>query len=168
MAGMKHHLPPAITGDRPLLVGEANPYGADPEYALFPYPENSAGGRLCRLVLGYEGVGEYLRTYDRANLCTGKWGAVAARDAADDLLGAQLGRSPAPVVLLGRKVAAAFDRPEPPFSMVRRAVFGRDRTFVLLPHPSGLCRLWSEPGAFERARALLLEAGVPVGGTTGA
>ena len=36
---------------RPIIVGEANPYGGDPAYALYPIPENSAGGRLCRLIM---------------------------------------------------------------------------------------------------------------------
>jgi hypothetical protein len=35
-----------------VLVGESNPYGADPYYALYPAPDGSAGHRLCCLVLG--------------------------------------------------------------------------------------------------------------------
>lgn len=58
---------------RPILVGEANPYGGDPRYALYPLPENSAGGRLCRLILKLE-VRQYLRSFDRRNLCaTKRW-----------------------------------------------------------------------------------------------
>jgi len=53
---------------RPVLVGEANPWGSDPFYALYPYPERYAGWRLCHLILGL-----YRRTYlgyfDRVNLC---------------------------------------------------------------------------------------------------
>lgn len=81
---------------KPLLVGEQNPYGADPKFALYPYPENSAGGRLCFKVFGLTRH-EYLARFDRVNLCSGKW---------------------------------------------------------------SMSRAWNEPGAYERARAVLREAGV--------
>ena len=38
-------------GRKILLVGEANPYGEDPKYALFPQPRRAAGNRL-RLIFG--------------------------------------------------------------------------------------------------------------------
>lgn len=122
---------------RPLLVGESNPYGANPRFALYPMPERSAGGRLCRLVLGMR-MAEYLRSYDRANLCAGKWAAAASRAEAARLATSRT----APIVLLGANPSA---------------------NAAVLPHPSGLCRLWSEQGAFERARAALRAAGCPVG-----
>ncbi len=37
---------------KPLFVGESNPYGNPERFDLYPEPANSAGGRLCRLVLG--------------------------------------------------------------------------------------------------------------------
>jgi hypothetical protein len=133
-----------------LLVGELNPYQqAEVEhYALYPYPERSAGGRLCRVILGLD-PHLYLRSYARHNLCSGKWSVPAARRAAAGLVD----RYPAtlPIVLLGARVAEAFGQPFEPFR--------RRGRFVQLPHPSGLSRLWNESGTFERARALCAEAG---------
>ena len=34
-----------------VLVGEQNPYGPDPEFALYPAPEGSSGHRLCCQIL---------------------------------------------------------------------------------------------------------------------
>lgn len=137
----------------PLLVGEANPYGDEPRHALFPYPEHSAGGRLCRLVLQLE-TGAYMRLFDRANLCpTSKWSVRTARATAQ-AIEALRWTEPRPLVLLGRKVVAAFEpwggQAPAPFT-----VYHGVRDYYVLPHPSGLCREWNVPGAFERARALL-------------
>lgn len=134
------------------FVGEANPYGSDPRYAFYPEPPNSAGGRLCRLILGLP-AREYLRRFDRVNLCSGAWDAKEARRVAGAASWNDIERGP--VVLLGSKVCAAFGLRFEPFTL------GPDcRELVILPHPSGLCRLWAVPGAIERARAVLIEAGV--------
>lgn len=125
-------------------MGELNPYGADPTYALYPYPVNSAGGRLCRRVLGLE-PREYLRRYRRVNLCARRWSLAEARAAAAAL------EERGVTVLLGAKVCAAFRVEYLPFSVQG----GR----VVLPHPSGRCRAWNEPGAYGAARAVLREAG---------
>jgi|HubBroStandDraft_2_1064218.scaffolds.fasta_scaffold14265_8 hypothetical protein len=135
---------------RPLLVGELNPYqpAEDEDYALYPYPERSAGGRLCRLVMGLE-PHRYIRSYDRANLCSVRWSLSAAR-----LRAVQLSdeHPVVPVALFGSRVCAAFGVPFAPFT-----VSGR---YALLPHPSGLCRIWNEPEAYDRARVTLRVAGV--------
>lgn len=164
---------------KPLLVGESNPYGSDPRYALWCEPENSAGGRLCRLILGLTRKDErgrdvadqktYFRAFDRVNLCAGKWDAGEARESAlrigrkmyvEDMSAMSSGNWPTPpyrIVLLGAKVSAAFGGLEfNPFTISRAS----GRIYVVLPHPSGRCRAWNEPGAFERARAVLREAGV--------
>lgn len=144
----------------PLLIGEANPYGGDPYFALYPEPEGSAGHRLCHLVLGFKWAATYLRAFERVNLCPRDWSMKAARERA-----VQLRSVPAfQAVLLGRKVAAAFDLADvPPFTIVtadRPAKvrepnhFSRSWT-VVLPHPSGLCREWNGPEAFQRARDLV-------------
>ncbi len=127
---------------RPLIVGEVNPYGSDPAYALFPLPEGASGYRL-RKILGMSDR-EYLRAFDRANLCTGRWSAEAARAEAERI---RQEDRPA-VVLLGRKVAAAFGYADHvPFSRIGR--------FVLLPHPSGRCHAWNDPSSPGRARELI-------------
>ena len=123
---------------RPVLVGEANPYGADPKYALFPMPMNSAGGRLCFKVLGME-MRDYLAAFDRVNLCPQAWSKYQASEHA-----VKLACQKRPLVLLGSKVCSAFGTPYTPFE-------SRDLVLVL-PHPSGLCRAWNVEGSYERAR----------------
>lgn len=137
-----------------ILVGEVNPYGANSGYALYPLPENSAGGRLCRLIMRME-PRAYIRRFDRRNLCIGKWQLSAARDEAARIT-AEV-QDNADLVLMGARVCSAFRLKYEPFTIINaddRAVL------VILPHPSGLCRLWNEPGAFERARSVLIKAGV--------
>lgn len=150
---------------KPLLIGESNPYGSSPDFALYPSPRGCSGERLCRLVLALD-PDEYLERFDRANLCAGNFSAPAAETRMWQLL-AERER----VVLLGRKVAHAFRRALPghlaPASWTSGlAIYQPARgaaievRYVCLPHPSGLCREWGKPGAFDRARALLRQAGM--------
>lgn len=132
---------------KPLLVGELNPYGSESRYALFPYPANSTGDRLCKKIMGLTRV-QYVRSFNRINLCTGKWDREAAESAAYAI---KYDESLETVVLLGAKVCAAFGFPYAPFSIM----LSKGKTFVILPHPSGLCRTWNEPDAFARAKRLL-------------
>jgi hypothetical protein len=145
---------------KPLLVGEANPYGADPRYALYPYPERASGDRLCRLVMGLE-PREYLRRFDRVNLCPQRWSAPKARENAGEIMAGEHQK----IVLLGSKVAGAFGLEYKPFTVTfpKNPEFkdmALARSLTILPHPSGLCRIWNEPGAFDKARAALTAAGV--------
>jgi len=157
---------------KPLLVGEANPYQTDPRlaqrYALYPDPPNCAGWNLCHKVMQLD-EHEYLRRFDRVNLCDGKWAVRDARRKADDV-----SKDARVFVLFGAKVASIFgwllgrDDFKPftrhvesrPHATCRDCVGEVLRTYIVLPHPSGLSRAWNEPGAFERARAVLREAGV--------
>lgn len=157
--------PPALAGDdlrrleradRTLIVGEDNPYGAAPEHALYPAPERSAGARLG-VILGLE-RGEQVATW-RANLCQGRWRQRRASARAAELL-----QGPwRTFLLLGAQVRLSFERAvvEP------RITFAGDdhvqvssiggRRFILIPHPSGRCRLWNIPGMEERARRAFQE-----------
>lgn len=153
---------------KPLLVGEANPYGGDPYFALYPEPNGCAGHRLCKLIMQLD-CAEYLERFDRVNLCDRKWSVREARRKADDV-----SRDERAYVLFGAKVAGTFawllgrDDFKPFTYHVERErhhaccdCTGKDiRTYVILPHPSGLSRAWNEPGAFDRARAVLREVGV--------
>lgn len=138
---------------KPLLVGESNPYGADPYFALYPEPRGASGDRLCRLIMGLRG-GRYLEAFDRVNLCVGKWSKPAAQKRVQELLDAEEWET---FVLLGAKVTSAFLPGKPSPFTIHEHCSGR---FVVLPHPSGLCREWGKPGAIERARLVLREAGV--------
>lgn len=150
---------------KPLLVGVSNPYQHNEEaamhYALYPEPRNASGDRLCRLVMEL-GKLEYLRRFDRTELCHPKWSAPAARRKACQLRDARTESDI--IVCLGAQVAGAFDRglakPWKPFTIHGPFPSLRLPRFVLIPHPSGRCREWYEPGAYERARAVLVEAGV--------
>lgn len=139
---------------KPLLVGESNPYGSDPEYALFPNPGNSAGARLAR-ILGMD-VSAYLRAFDRVNLIPGMvcpcdrhrggWCPPCARAAAKGLT--------APFrVLLGARVTAAHGAQFHPFTTVEFGGGERRGWWLLLPHPSGRSRLWNDPVNTPRVRA---------------
>jgi hypothetical protein len=131
---------------KPLLVGESNPYGSDPRFALYPAPDGCSGHRLCCLVLGMRRA-DYLREFERKNLCDGPWDMLAARRRAQELRTWK-----APIILLGAKVARAFEfDPFEPF-----VVTDGGRTLVL-PHPSGRCRVWNDPLAVGRTRALVAE-----------
>lgn len=137
---------------KPILVGELNPHGLDPRTALFPRPKNGAGYRLCHNVLGLHEA-DYLRSFERINLCTGKWDAAEAMSRE-----MEIANSPkTTLVLLGKKVAAAFGF-SGGTSFRIEGVY--DHAAVLLPHPSGLCRVWNDLLSVRAARALLTEVGV--------
>lgn len=153
----------------PVFIGEVNPYGTDPRYALYPLPEKSAGGRLCRML--ELPMSTYLRCV-RRNLCTGTWNHGEAHKSAQEILVNCPGST---VVLLGAKVAAAFRLPYHPFGdlWVQKVEHGiRIRHYeiaaatvpefdflpvrcLILPHPSGRCRAWHVPGSRERAQVLV-------------
>ena len=152
---------------RPLLVGESNPYGADPAYALWPAPVGCAGDRLCRAVMGLR-PGTYLAAFVRTNLLgAGAWSAPRAQAAAARIV--EHYDSSVALVLLGARVAAAFGVAYAPAPRLANADPRRGRTVGVLPHPSGRCRAWSDPAAVGRARDVLRAAlpGVPLGEVEG-
>jgi uracil DNA glycosylase superfamily protein len=151
---------------RILLIGEAPGKSGRP---MAPALEGRAGRRLARLM----GVSEeiYLRITDRVNLLprwTGArddtpWPAAQARRAAVRMIRSQLLDQRAGVVLLGRRVAAAFGvEPDLPWAtpaFVRPAldrdlracqdlglltswIVALERAYVM-PHPSGASRWWN-------------------------
>jgi len=125
---------------KPLLVGELNPYGSSPEFALYPLPKGASGDRLCR-IMGVSTRG-YLKRFDRVNLCVGKWSFVAARSVAE-----KLKQEDRVFVLLGAKVCRAFGYDFTPFCVCGKV--------VILPHPSGRSRLWNGSESVGRARDAL-------------
>ena len=134
---------------KPLLVGELNPYGADPRAALWPAPVNSSGWRLCTKILGMT-PRTYLRNFDRMNLCAGTWSKVTAKTAALDIMAHREG----PLVLLGAKVCDAFGVAYQPFSVQLNLLDPRNEILVL-PHPSGRCFAWNDPEANLRAQKVI-------------
>jgi hypothetical protein len=137
------------------LIGESNPYVANPYYALYHEPPHASGGRLQRLVLGVDEE-SYLALFHRRNTVVGPWSANVAREGAARIW-TEIPSDHA-VVLLGRKVWEAWcplARPEAhraawePFSVMRPS---NGPTVAVIPHPSGLNRAWHVEGSFDRAR----------------
>jgi hypothetical protein len=140
-----------------LLVGEDNPFSADPEFALYSSPDGCSGHRLMK-ILGLP-EDQYLALH-RTNLCaSGAWSMVEARRRAR-LLSADRSAPWRTIVLLGRKVADAFDYEQPFFTSgiePHTTAWPVPITYVSLPHPSGRNqRLWTS-GARDRAREILRE-----------
>lgn len=156
---------------RILLIGEDNPQSLDPAHALYDHPPNAAGARL-RDILS-RNSNEYLAIW-RANLCpSGKWGWREARASVNRLVAPR--RPWDVVVLLGSKVARATcealdlsDSDEvaedwvlPAFEKFKLAhgpFAASPVTLLALPHPSGRCRAWNDPGAADYALNALQSA----------
>ena len=142
-----------MTG-RVLLIGENNPYGSEPAFALYCYPPGCAGYRLRR-IFGLP-QHQYLALH-RKNLCDGDWSKEQAKTRARELLSPQ---SPWNVmVLLGRKVTEMFEKVAlddvPLVAFSTRVCSGM--TLISLPHPSGRNTIWNNPKMPARARAILRE-----------
>lgn len=139
-----------------LLVGEDNPVSSAPQYALYPYPPNCAGARLCNMILGLS-EDEYLALW-RTNLCTPSWSQRQAGHRALELLSVDVPWTR--LVLLGRKVAKVFEpitvaKSLEPFSISRIEINSRVFTIASLPHPSGRCREWNDVNNYGRARDVM-------------
>ncbi|MGL5361403.1 MAG: hypothetical protein ACRDBH_00880 [Bosea sp. (in: a-proteobacteria)] len=132
-----------------LVVGEHNPHGTDPRYALYPEPSYSAGGRLVR-ILGAE-RSALINTW-RANLCPHGWTHAEAMRRAALLLTGPWRR----YLLCGSRVRGVFQRltsqrhdtKSQPTVYTWRVPLpdGEQRRFLAIPHPSGRSRRWNEPG----------------------
>ena len=136
-----------------LIVGESNPYSSDPRLALYPVPKKGSGYNLCARIMGLE-VREYLRRFDRTNLCASKWSARLAETTAAIIRASDRKI----VVVCGARVAHAFGVPSDPF--VAHQHSANEPMLVVLPHPSGLCRVWNDPESYARAKSILAAHGV--------
>jgi len=147
----------SVIAPRPMLVGEDNPHSSDPRHALYPSPPGCSGARLCA-ILGMDWR-DYLRAFDRADLCSGRWDAAEARETA-----AEIRRTGAGIwhVLCGAKVARAFGLD--PATVAEpahvRQLYEAGGGFVVVPHPSGRSRIWSDPTAAKTVRETLVKLGI--------
>jgi hypothetical protein len=143
-----------MTG-RVLCLGEDNPYGSNPEFALYCYPSRCSGYNLRRIL----GLPEHQHlALHRKNLCDDAWSTNRARQRALDLLTPHADWKV--MVLLGRKVTETFEKVAldgaslVPFA-TKTCCPGM--TLVSLPHPSGRnAALWTSK-ARDRARQILRE-----------
>ena len=142
---------------RPLLVGEDNPHSVDPEMALHPTFRGGAGSRLAS-ILGMTGE-VFVTTFDRENLCDGPWESVRAKTRAEAIFFrcAVMNR---PMILLGSRVSRAFGIQFKPFNLFTMTlnvclddglVESLRVRGVVLPHPSGRCRVWNDRENKKRA-----------------
>lgn len=137
---------------KPLIIGEANPYGGDTYYALYPQPSGCAGWRLCHKILQMT-EDQYLETFDRRNLCPRDWDTADARAEALVLLRSTY-TAHYKLILFGSKVSRAFGLSFMP--LTRHEV--NSKTLLVLPHPSGRCPLWNQiPDAMKIAREMIQE-----------
>jgi hypothetical protein len=127
---------------KPLLVGELNPYGVDPRFALYPLPRGASGDRLRNIF--DMSISEYIGKFDRKNLCVGTWSNKQAREAANIIKESQ---EWGVIILLGAKVSKAFGFHYTPFE--------REGRYLILPHPSGRNFIWNSPNNIIRARKLV-------------
>jgi hypothetical protein len=133
-----------------LLVGESNPYGADPEFALYSRPNGCSGHRLQSRILELQEE-QYLAIW-RTNLCVGDWNLQAAR-----LRASQLVSDSAPwrcVIMLGSKVASAFTYQRGILTSGAIATAARRFRVAHLPHPSGRNARFHDERCIETTRSL--------------
>lgn len=143
----------------PLVIGMNNPYGADPYYALYPLPRESAGGRLYAMVREATHLtpSQYVSLFDRMNLVEGPWSYSRAQLAIPGIIQSLAGRQ---VVLLGKDVQRAFGIQSDPLTVHRRLVRLLPRseaTFYLLPHTSGRNPWYNDPDHRQAAVQLLAQ-----------
>lgn len=137
-----HPNPPVV------VIGELNPYGTDPRYALYDEPHNSAGSVLRRRVFAVpRRVYFDSHLFVRGNICTGVWNLTAARDRVK-LVRAEYPEST--YILLGRKVSSAFG--------YSGTLIAQSGNYVILPHPSGRNTMWNDPQVVQDVRTLLCTA----------
>lgn len=149
------------TGPSVAIVGELNPYGADPRYALYHEPAGASGDRLRRI------LGLTVRSYvslTKYNLCVGKWSAPLARERA-----AEIWDEHRTIIMLGSKVRSGFDdligksgtssKPPLGYGFLNDDISHR---LIWLPHPSGLNQMWNDRTNVLRSRELVeVYAGIP-------
>ena len=143
---------------RPVVVGEApGPKGMS-GYPLFPFPERSAGYRLCTM----SGLTRtaWVTIVERVNLLPElpeKWPARYAASQAENL-GASLLRG-RDLVLCGRRVAKAFGIRPADADWLEWVDCPVTRAHVVvIPHPSGRCREYNDPAMVRRVGRLLATA----------
>jgi len=151
---------PVHPSHRLALVGEAPGPHTHADMPLYPFPMQSAAGRLLAMLreLGWT-RGDYLRTFARANLLGYYPGAsfpVGRARPEAPLLAQRL--APRPLILLGRGVAMAFRFPTDEVLCWQDYVL--EHTLVraaIVPHPSGR-NLWYNDPANRRAAAEFIDA----------
>ena len=142
-----------LSGRSVVLVGEAPSRRSDPRRPL----DGPCGSRLERLAeIPVGSLGDRCVAVNLLPAWPGRRGKGAAfpmaeaRAAAAELVPLLEGRA---VLLLGRRVAAAFGVVDWPYLVPMRWEGGP--VAAVVPHPSGVCRWWNDPEASRRAAGTL-------------
>ena len=132
---------------RGLLVGECPGENTDEDMPLFPLRPTSAAGRLMDMS-GLE-PGEYLGCLYRRNVCYRRWTNAEARQTARYIMSSLFDHKNLFVVLCGQRVAEAF---EVRTDFWRLGKLESRNCYTVIPHPSGLNRIYNDPSAREQTR----------------
>lgn len=136
---------------KPVIIGMNNPLSLAPQHALYPHPSRSTGHQLWRMLnmLRPEVTKrDYIRAFERHNLCQGPWRLATARQVASDMLPELQGRT---VLLLGERVRQAFRLPPQLVHPIR----WHGVEFRQVPHPSGRNLWYNHPTHLLIVGALL-------------
>lgn len=155
---------------KPIIIGLFNPYSSNPEHALAPSPERSAGHRLWKMLnqlvvplssapRALQAATEkhfYMEVFDRRNLCLTLNDTRHTR--CKELARQMEITQGSTVILLGRDVLAAFTCPERPLKpiLIHPQVHG-GITWRWLPHPSGRTTKYNDPAMRMLAGMLLAD-----------
>jgi uracil-DNA glycosylase len=129
-----------------IVIGEAPPRTAPANHEAL----SGASGRRLADLAGLSWAAWL--ALDRRNLLPRyyePWDRALAATAALEVIS----EHPDALLLLGRRVAAAFGITSPPLTRLRDEVWGTD--VLLVPHPSGRCRWWNDPDNAAAARGAL-------------
>lgn len=135
---------------RALIVGENPGERTHPDLPLFPWPESSSAGRLMKM--SELTPAEYLGHLYRRNLCDtrGQYRRIDANYRARELLTALFDMPREfKVILCGSKVATAFNVDVGFWQPVRLT---SRQLAVVIPHPSGLNRVYNTSSARRMTR----------------
>lgn len=135
---------------RALVVGENPGENTHPDLPLFPWPETSSAGRLMKM--SDLTPAQYLGHLYRRNLCDtrGEYRRIDAKHRARELLTALFDMPPQfRVILCGSKVATAFGVDVGFWQPVRLT---SRQTAVVIPHPSGMNRVYNTSSARRMTR----------------
>lgn len=131
---------------RGLLVGENPGKNTHPDMPLFPWPEKSSAGRL--MAMSHLTPGEYLGGLYRRNVCYGReWSRQEARATAREIITVlfDMPRDLA-VIVCGVKAAEAFGLSGDFWDPIK---LDSRQTAIVIPHPSGLNRIYNDPQNME-------------------
>lgn len=131
-----------MSSSKPVLIGMNNPHHDDPRYDLFPFPLQSSGHRLWRMLNEISGLSKfmYAEHTDRINLCRSRvWDPTEAQEFGSKLWPTLTGRT---AVVFGQSARQSLWLP--PAGWLSWQETGGVR-WCVAPHPSGLTREYNDP-----------------------